>query len=49
MAEEKAQMTNYKRKAMEAERDFSEQELGKQPHLVDYYYVLRKRKWLVVL
>lgn len=48
MAEEKAQVTNYKRKAMEAERDFSEQELGKQPHLVDYYYVLRKRKWLVV-
>jgi uncharacterized protein involved in exopolysaccharide biosynthesis len=48
MAEEKAQATNLRRNAMEAERDFSEQELGKQPHLVDYYYVLRKRKWLVV-
>ena len=44
MAEEKAQVTQHRSEAMEAERNFSEQELGKQPHLVDYYYVLRKRK-----
>lgn len=48
MAEEKAQVTNYRSKAIEAERNMSGQELDKQPHLVDYYYVLRKRKWLVV-